>query len=209
MAELEQAFSALLKRQATDEEIQRLYQVRDALGLRPNDALWQVLIALEWYQQQYQRFPQEISKACEVVLAKVTDSANSTAKAAAEEAKRELSKAVGKAVASVSRGASWKELARWFCGCAVAIAALIGGTAWWSYHLGVRAAEEAGRARTAWADTEEGRAAFELARSGTLRTIVRCEGPGWQLREGKCFPQPVGGTVYGWDVPTLATLEQK
>jgi hypothetical protein len=201
MPELEDAFSTLLKRQATDEEIQHLYRVRDALGIRPNDALWQVLIALQYYQHQYERFPAEISKACEAVLAKLNETANKAAHAAAEEAKRDLAQAVGTAVSAASRGASWKEIARWCLISVVTLAFLAGGGVWAGSQLGSRAAQEESRQRGAWAESAEGRLAYELARIGSLRTILRCEGPGWQLHNGKCFPQPFNATVYGWDVP--------
>lgn len=201
MPELEQAFSALLKRQATDEEIQHLYRVRDALGIRPNDALWQVLIALQYYQQQYERFPAEISKTCEAVLARVNETATKSAQAAADGAKQDLAQAVARAVSSATRGASWPQIARWCLASVVTLALLLGGTFWASYQLGARSAQEESRARGTWADSAEGRLAYDLARIGSLRTILRCEGPGWQLHAGKCFPQPYNSTVYGWDVP--------
>ena len=47
MSDLDDSFAKLLARQPTDAERQRLYQVRDALGLKNNDALWLVLMALE------------------------------------------------------------------------------------------------------------------------------------------------------------------
>jgi hypothetical protein len=46
---LDDAFSKLLGRQATDAERERLHRVRDVLGLGGNDALWLVLLALEHY----------------------------------------------------------------------------------------------------------------------------------------------------------------
>src|SRR5690242_2788536 len=88
--EPEDSFARLLGRQPTDAERQDLFRVRDALGLRGNDALWLVLIALEHYQKLYQQIPQEISKASDTAVAKVltaSSAAASTAtKVAAEEA---------------------------------------------------------------------------------------------------------------------------
>jgi hypothetical protein len=201
MPELEAAFSLLLKRTATDEEIQHLYQVRDALGIRPNDALWQVLIALEWYQQQYQRFPAEISKACELVLGKVKETASNTAKAASEEARRELSGAVARAAATAARGATCKQLAQWCLACVAVVGLLVLAAAWWSFQRGAETADARSAAAAAWVNTADGRLALEVARSGTLRIIARCEGPGWQVHGGRCFPQPLNGQIYGWDLP--------
>jgi hypothetical protein len=50
MNELEDSFAKLLGRQPTDADRQRLYRVRDALGLKNNDALWLVLMALQHYE---------------------------------------------------------------------------------------------------------------------------------------------------------------
>jgi hypothetical protein len=40
MSELDDSFAKLLGRQPSDAERQQLYTVRDALGLKNNDALW-------------------------------------------------------------------------------------------------------------------------------------------------------------------------
>lgn len=47
-AHLESAFERLLGHQATPEDRARLHRVRESLGLCPNDALWDVLIALQY-----------------------------------------------------------------------------------------------------------------------------------------------------------------
>jgi hypothetical protein len=61
MPDIEHAFSKLLGRQPSEREVQSLYRVRDALGLRDNDALWMVLIALESYDSLYRKYPEMIS----------------------------------------------------------------------------------------------------------------------------------------------------
>ena len=53
MSDLDDSFAKLLGRQPSDAERQSLYRVRDALGLKNNDALWLVLMALQHYQGQY------------------------------------------------------------------------------------------------------------------------------------------------------------
>jgi hypothetical protein len=44
---LEETFAKVVGRHASDEERQRLYRLRDALGLRDNDAFWSIVMALE------------------------------------------------------------------------------------------------------------------------------------------------------------------
>lgn len=61
MDHLEGAFEKLLGRQPSELEVTRLYRVKDALGLRDNDALWLVLIALESYDTLYRKYPELIN----------------------------------------------------------------------------------------------------------------------------------------------------
>ncbi|RSZ55160.1 hypothetical protein HF313_23045 [Massilia atriviolacea] len=61
MEHLEQAFEKLIGRQPSELEVTRLYRVKNALGLRDNDALWLVLIALESYDTLYRKYPELIN----------------------------------------------------------------------------------------------------------------------------------------------------
>ena len=73
MSDLDDSFAKLLGRQPSDAERQSLYRVRDALCLKNNDALWLVLMALQHYQGQYEKFPQAIAQAAKDTLVNITD----------------------------------------------------------------------------------------------------------------------------------------
>ena len=45
---VEETFAKVVGRHASDEERQRLYRLRDALGLSDNDAFWSIVMALEY-----------------------------------------------------------------------------------------------------------------------------------------------------------------
>jgi len=47
------AFEKLLGRQSTPAEREQLFRVKEALGLRENDALWLILFALQYYESLY------------------------------------------------------------------------------------------------------------------------------------------------------------
>jgi hypothetical protein len=49
-------------RQASETERERLYRVRDALGLRDNDALWSIVIALEHYDSFFRQYPSKLAE---------------------------------------------------------------------------------------------------------------------------------------------------
>lgn len=90
MSELDDSFAKLLGRQPTDRERQELYRVREALGLKNNDALWLVLMALQHYQSLYAGIP-----------ASIKDAAQRAAGSAAGQAQAEVSKAVAALVPTV------------------------------------------------------------------------------------------------------------
>jgi hypothetical protein len=90
MSELDESFAKLLGRQPTDTERQSLYRVRDALGLKNNDALWLVLIALQHYESLYANIP-----------ASIKDAASKAAHSAAAQAQAEVNSAVSKLIPTV------------------------------------------------------------------------------------------------------------
>jgi len=100
MSELEHSFTKLLGRQPSDAERQHLYRVRDALGLKNNDALWLVIMALEHYQNLYENIPERIEA-----------SAKKAARSAAAQAQTDINSAVAQLVPSVE--AAVREGARW------------------------------------------------------------------------------------------------
>lgn len=92
MSELEDSFTKLLGRQPSDKERQELYRVRDALGIKNNDALWLVLMALQHYEGLYASIP-----------ASIRDAAQKAASGAAAQAQAEVNKAVAALVPSVQQ----------------------------------------------------------------------------------------------------------
>jgi hypothetical protein len=61
MRELASSFERLLGRQPSEQEVQSLYRVKDALNIGDNDALWLVLMALQSYDSLYRKYPAMIS----------------------------------------------------------------------------------------------------------------------------------------------------
>ena len=95
MSELDDSFAKLLGRQPTDADRQRLYRVRDALGLKNNDALWLVLMALQHYESLYADIPDSIKQ-----------SAQKAAASAAGQAQAEVNRAVAALVPTVEDAVS-------------------------------------------------------------------------------------------------------
>ena len=62
---VEEAFAKVVGRHASEEERQRLYRLRDALGLRDNDAFWSIVMALEHYDSFFRQYPAQLAEQTE------------------------------------------------------------------------------------------------------------------------------------------------
>ena len=100
MSELEESFAKLLGRQPSDAERQHLYRVRDALGLKNNDALWLLIMVLEHYQNLYESIPERIEEA-----------AKKAARSAAAQAQADINSAIASLIPTVESAV--REGARW------------------------------------------------------------------------------------------------
>lgn len=209
MSDLDDSFAKLLGRQPSDAERQSLYRVRDALGLKNNDALWLVLMALQHYQGQYEKFPQAIAQAAKDTLVNFKVTADATVKASAEAAKADLAQAVAAAAQEVAHNTSAKQMWRWAAGCIAVAVLCVGLFGWYMHSSGKESGHQAGyaeardeKAAASWANTAEGRLAYRFAQSGELQRLANCNGKGWKVEKGVCFPmKDESGYVHGWVLP--------
>jgi hypothetical protein len=119
---LSSSFERLLGKKASDEQVRRLYEVKDALRLGDNDALWMVLVALEHYDGLYREYPVRIAEEARRTLAEVQSGFAEAASLEAKRAHRKLSEAV--AAAALKIAAKKTETAR-VQGIAVAGATMV------------------------------------------------------------------------------------
>ena len=214
---LDDSFSKLLGRQPSDAERQQLYKVRDALALKNNDALWLVLMALQYYQDQYERFPKAISLAASETLAGFKETAEAMILVSAEATKADLAKAVARTAQDVANHTARKQMWQWAAGCLAVAFLTFGGFGWYlhtqayaagynsGYGVGYTEAKDE-KAAAAWANTPEGKTAYRLAQVGSIASLIHCNQPGWKAEKDMCYPHPVtkkdGSTeIYGWRLP--------
>ena len=213
MADLDDSFAKLLGRLPSEVEREELYRVRDALGLKNNDALWLVLMALQYYEHSYSKFPELIRKSAADTLRGFNATADATLAASAEAAKADLAKAVAAAAEKVAKDTASRLRWQWLLATfVVVLAGLLGAgryvderarTAGYNsgYGSGYKEAKDE-KAAAAWANTPEGRLAYRFAQSGELTKVARCLNKGWQIKGPNCYPYPaVPEGTYGWRMP--------
>ena len=127
MDDIENSFKALLGRQPSDEEVKRLYRVKNALNIRDNDALWTILMALESYDTLYSKYPALIAGQVDVVIekqreliAEIVDAESKKALSTLSAAVAETSQLVANKVADTARWQAWG----WMCVGLIAFGAL-------------------------------------------------------------------------------------
>ena len=209
MTELNDSFSKLYGRQLSDSEIQKLYRVRDALGIKNNDALWTVIMALQSYQSEYEKIPPLISKTTTEVLA-----------ATAADKSLLTSAAVAASANKIAHNTATKQMWMWAAGCIAISTISLGGISWYmnnkghesgyneGYKIGFASAKDENLVNY-WAQTPEGESAFQLARRGSLEKLVRCDQPGWKKEGDTCFVKPTkDGTIHGWRIPVAPVAKK-
>lgn len=209
MTDLNDSFAKLLGRQPSDEEIQTLYRVKDALNLKNNDALWLVLIALQYYQWEYEKIPKEITRSAKYVLSDIKATADAAVKASAEAAKADLAKAVATAAQKAARQSATTRMMQTAIIAVTAAFTALAATGWLGYTAGEKSGMATGyskaqdeKAAASWANTPEGQLAYALARAGSIQSLAKCDKPGWKIESGACFVRAApDGNIYGWKLP--------
>lgn len=195
---IEDVFSKLLGRAATDEERIQLYRTRDAIGLNNNDALWLVLMTLQSYQTQYEGIPRLIAAETVLILENTRRSATAVAKEAISEVHKNLSEAVVTTATEVADKVAGKDRAKWISGAVVVSLVSMITVAYVAQSFGFDSGKAAGYeesknqvAAANWANTTEGQAAYKLSQKTSLAELTHCKGgPNWYVKNGICYPEP-------------------
>ena len=107
------AFEKLLGRESKPAEREQLYRVKEALGLRDNDALWLVLFALQYYDSLYRQFPKAIGQEAARVLGETRTAADASMRASLEQAKADLTRSMAIAAEGIARKAARRQRVQW------------------------------------------------------------------------------------------------
>jgi hypothetical protein len=205
----EEAFFKLVGQQPTDEARQRLYRIQNALGIKNTDSLWVLMIALQYYQALYERIPQKIAAAAAEAVAAAKMTAGAQAKAAAEETKKALTEGVRRTLDETTKRAALHQIVKWVGVTASVLSVFLLAVGRWEFHSGEvqgqwraeKAAQEDRNRRAAeslWANTPDGRQAYDLAKSGILHNILNCSGRGLVARDGWCIALGDRGGALRW-----------
>jgi hypothetical protein len=213
VSDLEESFEKLLERQPTDGERQRLYRARDALNIKPTDAVWTLLMVLEHYQTMYEGIPHQIAGAARNATETIRVTAEAQAKAAREETKKGLMKVVTETVRATAKQHARAEHFKWVSVAVSIVSITVLAVGWGENRRGQAQGLAAGESRakaecayatkvSSWALTPDGTRAFDLEKLGSLHDLVSCSGRGLERKGEWCVVQPERGRPFRWRVAT-------
>ena len=211
--DFQEVFKQLNGKIASQDDIQRFERMTAALETSPGDALLSVLVALDHYETLYTSIPEQISNSATATLERFKAAADATAITAVASAKADLTKGVLEAAQKALHNDSKKNIWQWVGGCIVVSFICFAGSGWWlheegyasGYKSGYHVASEKAKneeVAAAWGNSEEGKAAYRLARVASITTLSQCSGPGWSIKNGSCLVGAApDGSIYGWKLP--------
>ena len=100
---VDDAFAKVVGRQASEGERARLYRLRDALGLRDNDAFWSIVMALEHYDSFFRAYPAQLAEAAGRTIEHARAAFAAAAEREAAEVQRVLSEKVAETSVEIAR----------------------------------------------------------------------------------------------------------
>ncbi len=177
------AFETLLGRKATDGERQKLYRVRDTLGVKSTDALWTLLLVLEYYLALYEKFPKRLEDAARTAVAGAKVTAEAQAKAAAAEVKRALTAGVLATVNDIAGAATLKDILKWVAMTVLTLSVVLVAVGKWAFKRGAAEAQ-ARAAQVAMQDHDRWDRRGVLGEHGGWTTRLRPGEGGYASRHG-------------------------
>jgi hypothetical protein len=221
--EIEKLWKEVTGKTMSPEVSSRILKIQKALNIRDDDGLWEIILALEFYQNLYEVWPSSVRAETEVVAKQLKEASVAVATATSaevkasrelaareivkmqEEAKANIANALGGTLENEIRNAvgriqsqSNRPLHRkWLIAMAVGlpIAVALGGWGLWSFYT---YAKNVGAADTA---------AYANPVSKSFYHLMECDEPGWKTKwsaDGKelwCYPHAdKDGNQYGWRI---------
>jgi hypothetical protein len=215
MIDLDKIFVAIRNRLPTDKERQKILQLAEATQCSRNDAMFLIFAIHEYYLDEYNQIPDKIDNKFQEAIRNTKIAAELSIKKSLESAKADLAKAVSKSAEKVAKDVSATSKTQWlllFLVVSVMCVLLFIFLAYRikedaysdgynaGYNDGIKTSRNE-EAAIAWANTSEGKLAQALAESGELQPIARCQRPGWEIKNGFCYPHPSKEGLYGWRIP--------
>lgn len=221
MSNMQEAIKLISGRAPTPEQVNRVKAIAHELDIPNNDALMPILIMLDQYHGVFSELPKKMREASDTVAKNAADRSVEVVNLAVARAVSALGPKVGDAIVKVAKDINQVDRVKWIGGVVLLVALVFTVLGWLTHATGYSSGFETGKsagykaaadekAMAAWANTDQGRLAYELAQAGSLETLANCSARGWRLSKGGCYPQSYmegkDEKVSGWSVGKSANV---
>ena len=206
---LEKAYFALHKKQPNSEDIYRIRQGLDVSKIDENDSAARLFVYFDYILEGIKSVPVDFHKNYDLGIRAYEARIAARADEIAQDTETRVIDTVERLAERSARAVSTRVLCMWLVGTILVATLAVSGMAYVlfekSFNMGFAAGETSVQARSDWAETPDGRAAFRLAKSGQFRMLAECSGPGWRIVEqdgGRvCLPERSKDGLQGWYMP--------
>ena len=213
MSDLRSGMKAISGQDPTAAQIARVTAIAHDFDIPKNDAMFPIMVMMEQYHGVFSELPAKMRRAADDVAKAAADNTKHQVNLGLVQAIEKMGPQIGEALVGHAKALHQVNQAKWIGAVVLVVALAFTATAWLTHTSGYSSGFETGKAAgykaaadekamAAWANTDQGRLAYELAQAGNLEMLAHCNGKGWELEKGICYPSPVvedkKRMTYGW-----------
>ena len=200
MGDIRNGMKTISGNEPTAAQIARVTSIAHDFDIPKNDALFPLFVALDQYHGVFGELPEKMRLAADAVAKEAAENTKHQVNLGLVAAIHKMGPQIGYALVDHAKALNQVDRAKWVGGAVVVVVAAFAAFGWITHATGYSTGFEVGqaaghaaaadeKAMAAWANTPQGRMAYELAKNGTLEMVGNCNGRGWELSQGLCTPK--------------------
>ena len=200
MGDIRNGMKTISGHEPTAAQIARVTSIAHDFDIPKNDALFPLFVALDQYHGVFSELPEKMRLAADAVAKEAAENTKHQVNLGLVAAIHKMGPQIGDALVDHAKALNQVDRAKWVGGAVVVVVAAFAAFGWITHATGYSTGFEVGqaaghaaaadeKAMAAWANTPQGRMAYELAKNGTLEMVGNCNGRGWELSQGLCTPK--------------------
>jgi hypothetical protein len=156
---------------------------------------------MDQYHGVFSELPEKMRTVADEVANALAGDTKDKVNNAVVDAIRQMGPQIDAALNDHAKALNQVDRAKWIGGVVLLVALVFTVFGWIAHTAGYSSGFETGnaaghkaaeneKAMAAWANTNQGRLAYDLAMAGSLEMLANCNGRGWKLEKGACNPYP-------------------
>ena len=199
MSNVQEAMQLIGGKAPSADQVHRVQAIAHSLGIPNNDPMMMQYVALDCYFGVFSELPEKMKLAAETVSKAAAENTAHQVNRGLAIAIQKMGPQIGNALVDHAKALRRVDQTKWIGGVVLLVAVVFTALGWLTHATGYSSGFETGKAQgykaaadekamASWANTDQGRMAYELAQTGNLEMLAGCSGRGWKLSKGVCMP---------------------